>query len=78
MSRPRSETAFPDHTLLRIQAVSGLLFATFLVLHLSNTIVSSAGEKTYDSLQGAVRWYYQFPPVEIVAVAGSATVHAWA
>jgi hypothetical protein len=78
MPGPQSKTAIPDLTLLRIQAGSGLLFATFLVLHLSNTILASAGQTTYDSFQNTVRWYYQFPPVEIIVVIGSATVHAWA
>ncbi|MGA6994087.1 MAG: hypothetical protein WBX50_09335 [Candidatus Deferrimicrobiaceae bacterium] len=78
MPSPRTRTAIPDLTLLRIQAGSGLLFATFLVLHLSNTILASAGQTTYDSFQNTVRWYYQFPPVEIIVVLASATVHAWA
>ena len=78
MSRSQSEATLSDTTLLRIQVGSGILFATFLVLHLSNTMVSSAGQTTYDSFQRAVRWYYQFPPIEIAVVAGSATVHAWA
>lgn len=78
MSPRQPKTALSDITLFRIQAGSGLLFATFLVLHLTNTILGSAGESAYDSYQRAVRLYYQFPPAEIVVVFGAATVHAWA
>ncbi len=72
------KTALSDFTLFRIQAGSGILFATFLVLHLTNTILASAGQPTYDAYQRAVRWYYQFPLVELFVVLGAATVHAWA
>jgi succinate dehydrogenase/fumarate reductase cytochrome b subunit len=78
MSRAQSKSGLSEYTLFRIQAGSGILFATFLVLHLSNTILASAGQTTYDAYQGALRWYYQFPLVEIAVVVGSATVHAWA
>ncbi len=78
MSSAQLKTGLSDFTLFRIQAVSGVLFATFLVLHLSNTILASAGQTTYDAFQGALRWYYQFPLVEIFVVIGAATVHAWA
>jgi succinate dehydrogenase hydrophobic anchor subunit len=78
MSSAPSKSGLSDFTLFRIQAVSGVLFATFLVLHLSNTILASAGQTTYDAFQEALRWYYQFPLVEIFVVIGAATVHAWA
>lgn len=55
-----------------------MLFTTFLVLHLLNSIVASGGQAAYDTYQTATRWYYQFPPVEIVVVIGAATVHALA
>ncbi len=70
------DTAASEATLIRWQALSGLCFATFLVLHLANTMVGALGEGAYNAWQGAMRWYYQFPPVEIVAVGVSATVHA--
>ncbi len=78
MSSAREKTGLSEFTLFRIQAASGIVFATFLVLHLSNTILASAGQSTYDAYQKIFRWYYQFPPVEILIVVGSATVHAWA
>lgn len=61
---------------IRAQAVSGLAFATFLVLHLLNTAVGAYGAEVYDGYQRAMRWYYQFPLVEILAVGVSALVHA--
>src|SRR4051794_10494905 len=64
--------------LARIQAVSGLLFATFLVLHLANTMLAAAGQDVYDAYQRAMRWYYQLALVEIVCVVGSIVVHMWA
>jgi len=67
-----------DKTLIRVQAVSGLLFATFLVLHLLNTMSAVLGQSIYDGVQTTLRWYYQFPIVEIVCVAGAALVHIWA
>ena len=78
MSPAQSKTGLSEFTLYRIQAGSGILFATFLVLHLSNTILASVGQPTYDSYQKALRWYYQFPLVEIFLVIGAATIHAWA
>lgn len=64
-----------EATLVRIQAVSGLLFASFLALHLLNTAVAPFGQGSYDGLQQALRLYYQFPVVELVAVLGSAMTH---
>jgi hypothetical protein len=54
------------------------MFASFLVLHLFNTMSAVLGQSVYDSVQRALRWYYQFPIVEIVCVAGAAIIHIWA
>jgi succinate dehydrogenase hydrophobic anchor subunit len=78
MLRDLSKPGLSEFTLFRIQAGSGILFATFLVLHLSNTMLASAGQTTYDAYQGTLRWYYQFPLIEILVIIGAATVHAWA
>ncbi len=67
-----------DKSLIRVQAWTGLLFATFLVLHLANTVAASLGQDAYDRFQMTMRWYYQFPLVEIVAVVGSAHLHVLA
>lgn len=70
-----SEGGWDEKRLIRVQAGSGLLFGTFLVLHLTNTIVGGLGQETYDALQGALRWYYQFPAVEIVAIGAAGITH---
>ncbi len=67
-----------ENRLLRIQAASGLAFATFLVLHLVNTGLASAGQGTYDGFQRAARNYYQLPPVEIAIVLLAPMAHAFA
>lgn len=59
----------------RIQAVSGLGFALFLVPHLLNAMVAPLGPGTYDGLQRVLRLYYRFPLVEIVGVLGALVVH---
>ncbi len=61
--------------LVRIQALSGMAFAVFLSLHLANTVSAMFGQAAYDGLQRLLRWYYQFPPVEIACVVGAALVH---
>lgn len=71
-----SATASPSsgRVLAKIQALSGLVFATFLVLHLGNTLAAVFGQATYDALQGVLRSYYQGRIVEGVLLA-AAVVH---
>lgn len=40
----------PDRALVKLQAISGLMFATFLVLHLSNLIIASSFQSYYCSM----------------------------
>ncbi len=61
--------------LKQIQAVSGLTFAVFLALHLTNTWLASLGPGVYDGMQGVLRTFYQFAPVEAILLAALA-VHA--
>ena len=42
---------YSERALIRIQAITGLLFATFLVLHLVNTMLAAAGQSVYDGWQ---------------------------
>lgn len=63
--------------LARIQALSGLVFATFLVLHLGNTLTALFGQAAYDEVQGALRLYYQTRVIEVVLLA-AAVVHGGA
>jgi succinate dehydrogenase/fumarate reductase cytochrome b subunit len=68
-------SAISERTLARAQAVSGLVFAVFLLLHLVNLGAAVAGQPTYDRTMATVRGYYQLPVVELVLVLGAANVH---
>lgn len=65
-----------ERTLRRSQAVSGLVFAVFLLLHLVNQMTAAAGAQTYDAVQGTLRAGYQVPVVEVLVVLAPAVVHA--
>lgn len=67
--------AFPERRLLRLQAISGLIFAVFLLLHLVNVMVSAFGPDLYDAFQVQVRPLYQNPVVELPLLFGSLAVH---
>jgi succinate dehydrogenase/fumarate reductase cytochrome b subunit len=64
-----------EKRLIRAQAISGLVFGVFLVLHLLNFAAGLFGQAEYDAWMRASRGYYQFPVVEIVGVLGAALVH---
>src|SRR5438132_702316 len=64
--------------LARIQALSGLVFSLFLVLHLATTLSTLAGPGAYDAVQHVVRGWYQTVPVELAGVFGALGVHVWA
>ena len=68
----------PEKTLIRAQAISGLVFAVFLVLHLANFAVALFGQAAYDAFMRVARYYYRFPLFEIAAVLFAAAVHMWA
>lgn len=53
----------------RIQAISGLLFSLFALVHLSNTALAVLGPDLYDGFQSAVRGVYQRPFLELALVA---------
>lgn len=61
---------------LRAQALSGAVFAFFLVVHLVNQAVAMLGAQAYDGLQGAARRVYQAPGLELLLVLGPLLVHA--
>jgi succinate dehydrogenase/fumarate reductase cytochrome b subunit len=82
VARPSAEAADSDprawiseKALIRVQAVSGLVFATFLVLHLGNLASATFGQPAYDWYMAKARGYYQLAPVELVGVVGAALVH---
>jgi hypothetical protein len=64
-----------EKTLIRVQAVSGLVFGVFLLLHLGNLAAALLGQASYDAFMRNARLYYQFPLVEIAGVVGAAGVH---
>jgi hypothetical protein len=63
-----------EKNLARVQAISGLVFATFLVLHLVNTALAPAGQAAYDGFQRAARRFYQIPVIEAALIL-AASVH---
>jgi succinate dehydrogenase/fumarate reductase cytochrome b subunit len=62
----------------RLQAISGLAFSIFLLMHLANTLAALRGPAAYDGLQRVLRLYYQNPLVEILGIAVALTVHVTA
>jgi len=54
--------------LTRIQAVSGLLFSLFALIHLSNTALAALGPDLYNVFQSSVRRVYQWPVLEVALV----------
>ena len=65
-----------NRTLVRVQAISGLLFALFLLVHLVNQMLATLGPATYDGAQRVLRRGYQAPGIEIVLVIAPLFVHA--
>ena len=58
--------------LKKIQAATGVIFAVFVLIHLANTYLAGFGPAAYDTVQGALRTVYQFPPVEVLLLAALA------
>jgi len=62
--------------LARVQAVSGLCFAIFLVLHLATTMSAVGGPAAYDGALASFRAVYRaHPVVEFLLIGTSAAVH---
>ncbi len=68
-------TTTNNKRLALVQAVSGLAFAVFSTLHLTNTMVSALGPGAYNGFQRVIRPFYQHPVVEILLVAVPLVVH---
>lgn len=75
MNDPRATHDSRDHRLMRIQAISGLVFAIFLSLHLLNVMVSAVGPGLYDALQVRIRPIYQSPLVEVGVLLAALVIH---
>jgi len=55
--------------LAQVQAVSGLLFSLFALVHLTNTALAVIGADLYDRFQMAARSVYQSPVLEVALIA---------
>ncbi|MEM9462492.1 MAG: hypothetical protein AAGF11_50555 [Myxococcota bacterium] len=74
---PKATTAIrPDRRLLRLQALCGLVFAVFVLLHLVNVMASAFGPGLYDAFQLQIRPIYQNPALELGVLFGSVLIHA--
>jgi succinate dehydrogenase/fumarate reductase cytochrome b subunit len=58
-----------NRALAQTQAVSGLLFSLFLLVHLTNTALAVIGPDLYDRFQAAARGVYQWPLLEVGLIA---------
>ncbi len=67
--------AVQNETLVRAQAVSGVLFAVFLAVHLANTALAAFSEAWYERFQAAVGPWYRFPLVEFGLILVPLVVH---
>lgn len=64
-----------ERALVQVQALSGALFALFLVVHIGNQTLAVLGPDRYDAAQAELRRFYQSPLVELSLVAGALVVH---
>jgi succinate dehydrogenase/fumarate reductase cytochrome b subunit len=74
-ARPTRSDAERERRWGRIQAISGLLFGIFAALHLVNQMLAPAGPETYDTVQRAIRPFYQNPLIELGVVILPLGVH---
>jgi succinate dehydrogenase/fumarate reductase cytochrome b subunit len=65
----------PERRLMRIQALSGLVFALFLLQHLLNVMASVFGPGLYDAFQVQLRPIYQSPLIEVGLLLSALLVH---
>ena len=64
-----TNSAVNNPKLAQVQAVSGLLFSVFALVHLVNTALAILGADLYDGFQSSARGIYQWPPLELALVA---------
>jgi len=57
-----------EPTLIKVQALAGMMFFIFLVMHLSNTAFAAFGHELYNSLQTTMQALYQHPVFELIFV----------
>lgn len=68
-------TSRRDRAWRRAQAISGLVFLAFVLLHLLNTMFAGVSVAAYDAFQRALRPVYQHPAVEPTLVMAPLLVH---
>lgn len=64
-----------EHRLVRWQAITGLVFGAFLLLHLVNVMASVFGPGLYDAVQVRIRPLYQQPLVELGVLLTALVTH---
>lgn len=69
INSPVTNSLVNNPQLARVQAVSGLLFSLFALVHLTNTALAVLGADLYDGFQSSARGIYQWPPLELALVA---------
>jgi hypothetical protein len=67
-----------DGRAMKVQALSGAVFAVFLLVHLLNQALAVLGERRYDEVQRALRAGYQAPVLEVVLVLAPLLLHVFA
>jgi hypothetical protein len=66
---------FSTNNLVKLQALSGISFATFGVLHLFNVALANFGLASAEKVQQIFRLYYQNTYVEPILILGSVGAH---
>lgn len=62
--------------LRRAQAIAGVLFSMFVLLHLSNIALAPFGDGVFNSYQRFIRQFYQHPVFELLIVIMPIVIHA--
>jgi succinate dehydrogenase/fumarate reductase cytochrome b subunit len=62
---------------IRIQAITGILFSIYLILHLLNHAVAIAGPESYNAVQYNLRIFYQHPFIEIPFIIIIPVIHLY-
>lgn len=74
----KSATKRTEALLSKAQAIAGMLFFVFLVMHLGNALLGVFGAETYNHYQNALRRVYQQPIIEFLLVIIPLATHATA
>ncbi len=67
-SSHRKNSTITIQRLRRVQAVAGIAFFMFLILHLGNTLLAALGPIPYNNYQQLLQGYYQNPAIELTLV----------